>query len=84
MTAEYEEVCTKGLYIHRCMGDALSTIDEHRDVVRVCDVDDTSHIVDGAESVIYMPHTHKTGPRCDESFQFREDEVAVLVCGDSA
>ena len=83
MTAEYEEIGTELLHIHRRMGDALSTIDEHRDVVRVGDVDDAPHIVDGAEGVVHMPHADEPCARCDESLELREYQVTVFIRRDS-
>ena len=84
MTAEHEEVGTQLLHIDRRMGYGLCPVDEHRDVVRVGDVDDAPHVVDGAEGVVDMSHTDKLGAGRDEPFQFREDEVAIAVGRDGA
>ena len=70
------------LHIHFSVGNALGTVDEHGDVVRMSGADDACHVVDGAEGVVHMPHADELGAWRDEAFEFAEDEVAVLVDGD--
>ena len=84
MTTEHKEVSTKSLHIHRRMGYRLSTIDEHWNLVRVGNVDDSSHIVDSAERVVDMSHADKPCARRDESLELREYQVTVFICRDSA
>ncbi len=48
------------------------------------DVDDALHIVDGAEGVVDVADGDEARSRRDESFQFGEDEVAVLIGGDGS
>ena len=61
------------------MGDGLSTVDQHGDVVPVSDVDDALHVVDGAEGVVHVTHADEPRARRDESLELAQDEVAVLV-----
>ena len=84
MTAEHEEVSTQSLHIDRRVGDGLSTVNQHGDVVRMSNLDDTLHIVDGAEGVIHMAHADEPRTRRDDALELRENQVAILVGGDGA
>ena len=82
MTGEDEEVGSQLLHIHRCVSNRLCSVNQHGDVVRVGDVDDTLHIVDGAERVVHMTHRDKAGAGRDDALELGENQVAVLVRGD--
>lgn len=82
VSAEDEEVCIESLYVDRSVSYGLCSVDEHWHVVRMSYVDDAFHIIDSAEGVVDMSHTDETRARCDETLQFGENEVAVLVDGD--
>ena len=56
MTAEHEEICTQSLHIDRCVSNTLCAINQHRNIVRMGNLDDALHIVDRAEGVIDMTH----------------------------
>ena len=64
MAGEDEEVGAELLHIDRRVGYRLRSVNQHRDVVRVGDVDDALHIVDGAEGIVHMTYTHETGAGC--------------------
>ena len=70
------------MHIDRRVSNGLCTVDEHRDVVPVGDVDDTLHVVDGTERVVHMSHADEARARRNESLELAQDEVAVLVRGD--
>ena len=72
MTTEYEEVCTQLLYIHRGVGYRLRTVYQHRNLVRMGDVDNAPYVVDGAEGVVHMTNGDKACAGRDESFELRE------------
>ena len=56
MAAEHEKVSTERLYIHRCVGNRLCTIDQYRYLVSMRNVNDALHIVDGTKRVVHMPY----------------------------
>ena len=83
MSAEHEEISAKRLHINRSVGDGLRTVNQDRNLMRVCDVDDTLYIVDCAESVVHMTDRDESCARCDDTLELSEVEITVLISRNS-
>ena len=65
------------------MGNALRSVYEHGYIVRVGNLNDTLHVIDSAERVVYMTHADKPCAGRDDTLKLREYQVSVTVSRDS-
>ena len=71
MSAEHKEVGTKGLHVDSSMGNRLCSVYEYRHIMRMSNINDTLHVVNGTKGVVHMTNRNDTGARSYQSLKFR-------------